>query len=396
MRTPALLVVVSAACAFAATARAGTPTQHLVVAGDNLGKIAAQTGCSVEELRQANGLSDDTIILGQSLDIPRCEGRARSVEGEAMAVTHEVMPGETLSEIAKRYGVSVATLKRHNGLKSDLVRIGQKLSVVPQIPVRERRKFTYIVRPEDNCGEIAVRFGMKPSEFMALNPKKTRDGCTKLRIGDSVQLYGEGPAERSKTVGSPQAGRLVNAEQLPAGPGYYRRRPQHAYGTNQTISAMLQAIAAVRSIHHKVHDIAIGDISSKSGGRLRGHKSHQSGRDVDLGFYFEHQPAKGPQAFLSALTHELDFEANWSLIQALVGKDATDSRVEYIFVDYRVQKRLYEWAKKKKKASAAALERIFQYPHGRRTLHGIIRHEPGHNDHFHVRFRCPRGSTACS
>jgi LysM repeat protein/murein endopeptidase len=396
MKTAATLLLVAAVSCFAPPAGARADETYTVSSGDSLGKISLRTGCSVDELREANGLTSDLIGIGQSLKIPKCSGPERSHEGEALSITHEVRPRDTLGGIAKKYGTSVSKIKADNGLKSDIVVLGQKLRVVPRIPVREQRKFTYIVQPQDNCGEIAERFGMKLRDFMDLNPKKTRDGCTKLRARDVVYLYGEGPEKRSKTLGSPQSGRLVNAEQLPAGPGYFRRRPGHAYGTNQTISAMLEAIAAVRMAHRTIHDIAIGDISSKSGGRLRGHKSHQSGRDVDLGFYFEHQPRQGPKAFLSATSHELDYEANWSLIQALVGRDASDSRVEYIFVDYRVQKRLYDWAKKKKKVAGAVLDRIFQYPNGKYTLQGLIRHEPGHSDHFHVRFRCPRGNASCS
>lgn len=396
MKTAATLILLAAASSFAPSAAARPADTYTVRSGDSLGRISLKTGCSVEELQKANALTSDLINIGQTLKIPKCSGPERSHEGEAVSITHEVRPRDTLGGIAKKYGTSVSKIKSDNGLKTDTIVLGQKLRVVPRIPVREQRKFTYVVQPQDNCGEIAERFGMKLRDFMDLNPKKTRDGCTKLRARDVVYLYSEGPETPSKTLGSPQSGRLVNAEQLPPGPGYFRRRPQCAYGTNQTISALLEAVAAVRMAHRTIHDIAIGDISSKSGGHLHRHKSHQSGRDVDLGFYFTDQPPQGPKSFLSAATHELDYDANWSLIQTLVGRDASDSRVEYIFVDYRVQKRLYDWAKKKKKVADAVLDRIFQYPHGKYTLKGIIRHEPGHRDHFHVRFRCPRGNSSCS
>jgi hypothetical protein len=41
------------------------------------------------------------------------------------------------------------------------------------------------------------------------------------------------------------------------------------------------------------------------------------------------------------------------------------------------------------------LERIFQYPHGRGSSEGIVRHEPNHDNHMHVRFQCPADDTGC-
>ncbi|MCX5745771.1 MAG: murein endopeptidase, partial [Proteobacteria bacterium] len=57
----------------------------------------------------------------------------------------------------------------------------------------------------------------------------------------------------------------------------------------------------------------------------------------------------------------------------------------YIFVQLRLQQPLYEYAKKTG-TSKAVLDHLFQFPRGRRNKRGIIRHERGHDDHFHVRF----------
>ena len=40
-----------------------------------------------------------------------------------------VRSGDTLGEIAERYGTSVATLRRSNGLDSSAIRVGQRLTV---------------------------------------------------------------------------------------------------------------------------------------------------------------------------------------------------------------------------------------------------------------------------
>ena len=65
-----------------------------------------------------------------------------------------------------------------------------------------------------------------------------------------------------------------------------------------------------------------------------------------------------------------------------------------IFLDFDVQGILYHWAHDHG-VSERRLERIFQYPHGRGSSEGIVRHEPNHDNHMHVRFKCPSDDTAC-
>jgi hypothetical protein len=187
----------------------------------------------------------------------------------------------------------------------------------------------------------------------------------------------------------------VNGEQLPRGPGYYRRRPHLSWGTNETITNLIAAIGKVRTSLKRVHDVAVGNISAQSGGRLPPHKSHQSGRDVDIGFWFTDQPRTGPKGFISGFKHPLHFGANWAFIEALSGTSRAESRVEYIFLDYRLQARLYRYAKRKG-VPKRRLDWLFQFPHGRRAMRGIIRHSKGHDDHFHIRFRCPPGDRHCA
>lgn len=51
----------------------------------------------------------------------------RQVEGKTLV--HDVVPGDTLGKIAAAYGVTVGFLKRSNDLKSDVIRVGQKIRV---------------------------------------------------------------------------------------------------------------------------------------------------------------------------------------------------------------------------------------------------------------------------
>src|SRR4029077_20908376 len=83
--------------------------------------------------------------------------------------------------------------------------------------------------------------------------------------------------------------------------------------------------------------LVIGDISRADGGRLDRHKSHQAGRDADMGFYYLtgaasdlRPPRKG----------ELDLARTWALLRALV----TETDVEHVFVDRSIQRLLYDYA----------------------------------------------------
>jgi LysM repeat protein len=88
---------------------------YKVVKGDTLSHIAVDFGTTVAKIKSLNGLKSDLIKVGQVLKVP--------------AATHKVVRGNTLSGIAARYGTSVGKLKAINGLKSDLIKVGQVLKV---------------------------------------------------------------------------------------------------------------------------------------------------------------------------------------------------------------------------------------------------------------------------
>jgi len=96
---------------------------HIVAKGDTLSRIAQRYGTTVKALKSANGLKSDVIKVGQKLKLP-----AAAVVASATG-THVVRKGETLSGIAGKYGISVRDLKRTNNLTSDLIKVGQKLTV---------------------------------------------------------------------------------------------------------------------------------------------------------------------------------------------------------------------------------------------------------------------------
>jgi murein endopeptidase len=160
------------------------------------------------------------------------------------------------------------------------------------------------------------------------------------------------------------------------------------------VSHIQASIEHVRQRFPRVHRVAVGDLSAKFGGLLSGHFSHQSGRDVDLGLYYRKRPLEYPQRFTRASGDNLHFRATWALLEALAATISDPEGVEWILLDYRVQRTLYSWLQRHG-VNREALGRMFQYPHGPDAKVGLVRHFPGHDNHLHVRFKCPATDQYC-
>ncbi len=105
---------------------------HVVRPGETLSQIAARYGTTVHALARANHLADpDVIVAGRHLRVPHRAGtEAPASDGAAATATHVVRPGETLSQIAARYGTTVRALVRANHLADpDVIVAGRRLRV---------------------------------------------------------------------------------------------------------------------------------------------------------------------------------------------------------------------------------------------------------------------------
>ncbi len=105
--------------------------RYTVRSGDTLSEIAVRFGASVSELRRANGLSGSRIYPGNTLRVPAAAATADA----GGTTTYRVRRGDTLYDIAREFGVSVSELRRLNGLSGSRIYPGDVL----QIPPRQRR-----------------------------------------------------------------------------------------------------------------------------------------------------------------------------------------------------------------------------------------------------------------
>ena len=118
----------------AATKPEQKTSKYTVRKGDNLGKIAAKHGITVDQLKELNNLTDNNIMVGQSIVVPGDGEQAATKPAKAerrkpRTTTHTVRSGETLGAIAEKYGTTVSAIKRASGIKSDRISIGQKLTI---------------------------------------------------------------------------------------------------------------------------------------------------------------------------------------------------------------------------------------------------------------------------
>ncbi len=182
----------------------------------------------------------------------------------------------------------------------------------------------------------------------------------------------------SISVGFVESGRMVNSVRVPESENgdWIVVSPELAYGTQETVDYLTKAIREVRAQYPKAPPLRVNQLSSRDGGYLRPHKSHQNGRDVDLGFYY---PTAEPIRVRERERY-IDLELNWALIKAL----AMHTDVQMILVDKRVMKVLYDHALSKGE-NKEWLDSLFNA--GAKSL---VKHAKRHRDHFHVRFFNPR------
>ena len=212
----------------------------------------------------------------------------------------------------------------------------------------------------------------------------------------------------SVSLGRADRGILRAGKALPtAGAGYlmpplWIDRGNH-FGTEELVGIIERAASRVdQELPGSL--LGIGDLSRRGGGRMQFHRSHENGRDADLIFYAVDDsgipvpPANAMPRYNRHLqsrpprepTHEpitprlFDVPRNWALISALV--DDPEVQVEYLFISERLKEKLIDYAR-----SIGAADTLIDK--ARRALRQPGRHALPHDDHLHLRIKCPQSDT---
>lgn len=306
---------------------------------------------------------------------------------EAGKCTYVVKKGDTVSRIARKHGVSEKNLIAANPkLKKNpnRLRVGQELEVCkaknrqtrsPSKCGKGGRLITHTVKKGDTVGAIAARYSVSRDSVQRYNKKLNKRTNSMIRVGEKLNVCTK---DRKYTHQS----WLEEGVHLPEGEGYNIRRPDNAWGTQLAVDGIVAAIGVYHQREPEAPLVQIGDISRKNGGPLREHMSHQEGRDVDIGVVWT-EPEGDEDS------KHIDIARTWSLVRSF----AESGGVQVIFIDYKLQKKLYEHALASG-MNEVWLDQIFQYP--RDDDDAILYHWPGHSRHFHVRFTRGQGAAGDS
>lgn len=145
---------------------------YTVKSGDTLWNIAKKFGVTVDELKNENNLKNNSLSIGQKLVIPSKEENNKN--------TYTVKSGDTLYSIARKYNISVDKLKEANDLSNNILSIGQVLI----IPTEQVDYILYTVKSGDTLYAIARNYGITMQELMDFNNL----GSTLLSVGQTLKI----------------------------------------------------------------------------------------------------------------------------------------------------------------------------------------------------------------
>ena len=130
---------------------------YTVKKGDSLWLIANKNGVSVDDIKNANNLTSNTLQIGQILIIPDKKTSTKEI-------TYVVKKGDSLWLIANKYDTTVEKIKSANNLTSNTLQIGQVLTIPSSTEF-----FTYTVKKGDSLWLIAKNYNTTVDNIKKLN-----------------------------------------------------------------------------------------------------------------------------------------------------------------------------------------------------------------------------------
>ncbi len=178
-----------------------TWVEHRIRNGESLSSIANRYGVSTSQIKEWNNLKSNRLVRGKKLmiysgDAKRIASSSKNLNTTSRITKYKVKSGDSIGEIAEKFGVSTAQLRNWNKLTSNKIIIGSILSVhgkdnAKSIGDNTSRKesnvLSYTIKPNDTIGEIAEMFKVTIADIKQWNNLNSN----KLIAGKSISIYSD-------------------------------------------------------------------------------------------------------------------------------------------------------------------------------------------------------------
>jgi membrane-bound lytic murein transglycosylase D len=168
------------------TKRVSEKTTHKIKQGETIIRIAQLYGVSIDDIKKWNNLSSSKIIAGKTLSIyPNGEVVTLPQKTQKNYVYHKIKKGETLSQIAEKYKVSIASLRSLNDISGNKIVAGKTLKISSSGSATEQLKNGYhIVLKGESLYSISKKYNTTVQKLKSLNNLSN----SKIKIGQKLKV----------------------------------------------------------------------------------------------------------------------------------------------------------------------------------------------------------------
>ncbi len=176
---------------------------HTIRRGENLNSIAARYGVNINSLRDWNNISGSRIYAGKKLKIYTDKTASYTASNDNTSVTksspfrYKIKRGDTISELAEKFGVSVSKIRSWNNLSGDKLIAGKTLKIyaddnntssLGDKTTKTNSNITYYkVQRGDAIGLIAEKFNVSVSSIRQWNGLRSN----KIIAGSTLKIYSD-------------------------------------------------------------------------------------------------------------------------------------------------------------------------------------------------------------